>query len=179
MGFGFNLGMIFIILPLTIILLLIWLISRKKIFGKTLLIIWGGIIGLVVLSTTLNWIFSKKELTKKDYYGEYTIDRNYFSGKQSDWQYNHYRFEITENDSIFFYVTEKENIIRTYKGTIKTTNPDNYRSDRLIIQMIQPTHHILTTNPTIYRENWDFFLVFNSPKFNNMYFRQVEWKKIE
>jgi len=179
MGFGFNLGMVFIIFPLTIILLLVWAISRKKIFGKTLLIIWVGIIGLVVLSTTGNAIFSKKELTKKDYYGEYIVDRNYFSGKQSDWQYNHFRFEITETDSIFFYVTEKAKIIKTYKGLIRTTNPENYRSDRLIIQMDQPIHHILTTNPTTYRETWDFFLVFNSSKFSNMYFRQGKWTEIE
>ena len=67
MGFGFNLGVIFIILPLTVILLSIWVFSGKKIFGKTLVFIWLGLIGLVVLSLTIQTLIAKKELKKKDY----------------------------------------------------------------------------------------------------------------
>ncbi len=65
----------------------------------------------------------------------------------------------------------------TYKGKISTLTP--HESARLVIEMQKPTHHILTTNATIYRQVWDFFMVFNSPKFHNMYFRKGEWKKIE
>ena len=36
MGFGFNLGMILIILPLSGLLLIIWLITKKQYFGKYL-----------------------------------------------------------------------------------------------------------------------------------------------
>ena len=177
MGFGFNLGMIFIILPLTGILLLIWLISKKAIFGKIILGIWSLIILLVVVASFSQKVFKKKELSKSDYYGEYIIDRNYFSGKQADWQYNNFRFEITKNDKILFYVTEKDKIIRTYKGTISTVKP--FSSERLVIEMEKPIHHILTTNPAIYRETWSFFMVFNSPKFSNMYFRKGKWKPIK
>lgn len=177
MGFGFNLGMIFIILPLSGLLLIIWLITKKSIFGKLLVGIWGLIIILVIVVSITRPIFEKKKLKKKDYYGEYIIDRNYFKGKQADWQYDHFRFEITKDDSIFFYVTEKEKIIKTYKGTITTVKP--YSSERLVIKMEQPTHQILTTNPTIYRETWDFFMVFNSPKFYNMFFRKGRWNNIE
>lgn len=179
MGFGFNLGVIFIVFLLTIILLLAWVVSQKNIFGRILLIIWGVIIGLVVLSTTVRWVFSKKELSRKDYYGEYIIDRNYFSGEQSDWQYNHFRFEITENDSVFFHVTEKEKITKTFKGVIKTTSPGDHASERLIIQMEQPTHHVLSANPTTYRETWSFFLVFYSPEYHNMFFRKGKWRNIK
>ena len=77
---------------------------------------------------------------------EYIINRDYFKGEQTDWQYNHFRFEITEEDSVFFYVTEKEKILKTFRGNIKTTTP--YSSARLIIEMEQPTHHIFTSNPT-------------------------------
>ena len=177
MGFGFNLGMILIILPITGILLLIWLISKKAIFGKIVLGIWSLIVLLVIVGSFSNRVLKKKELSKSDYYGEYIIDRDYFSGKQADWQYNHFRFKILSNDSIYFYSTENQNILKTYKGTITTVKPFN--SERLVIKMKQPTNHILTTNPTIYRETLSFFMVFNSPKFHNMYFKKGKWKPIE
>ena len=171
------LGFIFVLLPISIILFLLWIFTKKKIFGIGLLIMWGGLISLLLLSFILRPLWEKKILDKSDFYGEYIIDRNYFSGKQADWQYNHFRFEIKENDSIYFYVTDGEIINKTYKGKISTLTP--YKSARLVIEMEKPTHHILTTNPTIYREVWDFFMVFNSPRFHNMYFRKGEWKKIE
>jgi len=178
MGFGFNLFFIFILVPLTGILCVTWLLTRKKIFGYSLGLIWIGIFGLALFSGIVQWLTAKKELKKKDYYGEYTISRNYFPGKQSDWQYDHFRFEIKENDSIFFYVTEKEKVVNTYRGIIKTTNPNQYISERLITNMEQPTYHILTSNPTTYRSSWSFNLVFYSPKFNNVYFKKGHWKPL-
>ncbi|MEP7265938.1 MAG: hypothetical protein ABI772_15650, partial [Bacteroidota bacterium] len=91
-------------------------------------------------------------------------------GKQSDWQYNNYRFEIKDNDSIYFYATDREKIIKTFRGIIKTTDSRQYKSARLIIIMEQPTHHILSGNPTTYRSAWNFNLVFYSSKFNNVFF---------
>jgi len=176
MGFGFNLGMIFIVLPLTGILLFIWLISRKRIFGIFLALIWGGIFSLIIISFGLRPFFEKIVLDKEDYYGEYIINRAYFSGSQSDWQYNHFRFEITKDDSIFFYKTDDENILATHKGVI--TYPKPYNSARLDINMNQPTHHVISSNPTTYRKVWDFYLVFYSSKFNNMFFTKGEWKPI-
>ncbi|QSS96690.1 hypothetical protein IMZ30_09575 [Psychroflexus sp. ALD_RP9] len=177
MGFGFNLFIIFILVPLTGILLIAWLLSRKLWIGKILGFIWFGILGLALLSGIVQWLTSKTELDKEDYYGEYVINRDYFKGEQTDWQYNHFRFEITDEDSIFFYVTDKEKILKTYRGTIKTTTP--YSSARLIIEMDQPTHHIMTSNPTTYRSAWDFYIVFKSPKFYNVFFEKGKWKLIE
>lgn len=164
MGFGFNLFFALILIPLTGILFLIWVLTKKNIFGKALGIIWIGVIVLVILSVTVQQLTDKKELEKKDYYGQYIVNRNYFSGKQADWQYEHFRFEIKDNDSIYFYVTNKEKIVKTYKGTVTTKKL--YRSDRPVINMEQPTNHILTSNPTTYRSAWSFYLVFYSPKFN-------------
>ena len=179
MGFGFNLFFIFILVPLTGILLIAWLLSRKLWIGKILGFIWLGIFGLALLSGIVQWLTSKTELDKEDYYGEYVVNRDYFEGEQTDWQYNHFRFEITDEDSIFFYVTDKEKILKTYRGTIKTTDPGNYRSARVIIEMEEPTHHILTSNPTTYRSAWDFNLVFKSPKFYNVFFEKGKWKPID
>jgi len=179
MGFGFNLFFVFIIVPLTGILLVTWLLTRKKIFGKLIGIVWLGIFGLAFFAGIIQWLTAKAELEKKDYYGQYIVNREYFPGKQADWQYNNFRFEIKENDSIYFYVTNKEQIIRRYEGTITTTQPYLYRSERLIINMKQPTHHIMTSNPTTYRNTCSFYLVFFSPKFNNVYFKKGKWKPLD
>lgn len=145
-------------------------------FGKILGFIWLGVVGIVILSVAVEWFTAKKVLKKNDYYGKYIVNREYFKGEQADWQYNSFRFEITEQDSIIFYVTKGNRILQTYFGTITTTTP--YASERLILNMQQPTHHIVTSNPTTYR-NWrNFNLVFYSPKFNNVYFKKGEWVPI-
>ncbi|TKC08284.1 hypothetical protein FA048_14100 [Pedobacter polaris] len=177
MGFGFNILFVFIIIPLTVLLLLCWLLTKKKIFYKILGAIWLAIFGLAFISLTFQFLTKKKELKKKDYYGHYIINRDYFPGKQADWQYDNFRFEIKENDSIYFYVTDKQRILKTYRGTVMTSQP--YRSERLIINMDDTTHHIMASNPTTYRSAWSFYLVFYSPKFNNVYFKKGEWKLID
>jgi hypothetical protein len=168
---------LFILLPLSAILVFTWFLTEKKIFGWMLMIFWIALIGLFVLGIIIGLITDKKKLKKKDYYGQYIIDRTYFAGKQADWQYNNFRFEIKDNDSVFFYVTNNDKILKTFKGTITTLKP--YSSERLVINMQQPTHHIITTNPTTYRSSWSFYLVFNSPKFGNMFFKKGEWKPTE
>ncbi|MBO9203226.1 MULTISPECIES: hypothetical protein [Niastella] len=177
MGFGFNLYFVFILVPLTGILLMIWLLTRKKIFGKAVGLIGIGILGLALFLTVVQWLSVKTDLKKKDYYGQYIVNRAYFPGKQSNWQYEKFRFEIKNNDSIYFYVTDKEKILKTYRGSITTTN--SYSSERLELKMEQPTHHIMTSNPTTYRSTWSFYLVFYSPKFNNVYFKKGQWKPLD
>ena len=137
--------------------------------GKIILSVYSITVLLFTFLIIYGFLNQKMILDKDNYYGDYIVNRNYFKGKQADWQYEHFRFTITKNDSIFFYVTEKEKIIKVYKGTISTKNPYSH-SERIVINMEQPTHHILTTNPTTYRNAWSFILVFKLPKFNNMYF---------
>lgn len=178
MGFGFNLGMIFIILPLTLILFLLGAFTKKEVFFKTIGCIWIPILCLMGLSIIVSLLPDTSILEKEDYYGEYIIDRNFFKGKQADWQYNHFRMKITETDSIFLYTMEDEQIVAIHKGTISTVKP--YNSERLVLKMNKPNHHITETNPTTYRKTcWDFYLVFNSKKFHNMYFRKGIWEKIK
>lgn len=183
MGFGFNLLFIFIFIPLTILLTLAltvtWLFTKEKLYGKLLGMMWGIIFGLFVVLGTTKWLTNKTVLKKEDYYGHYIVNRDYFTGRQTDWQYDHFRFEIKENDSIYFYQTDKEKILNTYKGTITTTSRSQYNSARLKINMEQPTIHILASNPTTHREAWGFYLTFYSPKFNNLFFKKGKWKPID
>ena len=177
MGFGFNLGMIFIIFPAIVILFILYIATKKQYFGKAILGIIVGIAVLIILAFSLHIFFSKKELKKHDYYGSYVVDRSYFPGKQANWQYDHYRFEIKENDSVYFYCTDEQKIKKIYRGRITTVKPTN--SERLIFKMNTPVHHIVKENPTTYRGTWDFYLVLHSDKFGNMFFKKGEWKKID
>jgi hypothetical protein len=175
-GFGFNFFFIFVLVPATALLLVIWAISRKRIFGIALGCIWMFIFALAFLSGILRGRSKNKNLDINDYHGNYIINRNYFAGKQADWQYNHFRFEIKDNDSIYFYVTDGSKILKTYKGKVSTTN--NYISARLILHMDSNTHHIMLQNPTTIRSAWSFTLAFYSPVFNNVYFKKGDWEPI-
>ena len=170
MGFGFNLFFVFILIPLTVILLAIWIVKKNIFFGKTLGLIWISIIVLLIVSNLTQRLTAKVLLKKQDFYGEYIIDKSFYPGLQTDWQYKHFKFVIKENDSLYFNTLDNNKIILTYHGKISTVKP--YNSERLIIKMNQPTHHILTSNPTIYRNTRSFYLVFNSPKFGNVFFKK-------
>jgi len=150
MGFGFNLGMIFIVLPLSIFLVLIWSFTKNDIFLKALSGLWIMIVLLVITSFLLRPFFTKKVLDRQDYYGDYIIDRDFFKGHNADWQYNSFRFTITPQDSIFFHITEGASVLETHKGIIKTVKPTS--SHRLIVEMEDPGHHVLQSNPTTYRD---------------------------
>ena len=173
MAFFFSL---FILFPLTGIMIFVWWRTNNKIFGKIIGYFWLCIIALIIFSLTMEKLTAKKELKKKDYYGQYIIDRDFFPGKQADWQYETFRFEIKNNDKIYFYVTNNDKILKTFSGTISTKAP--YGSERLQISMEQPTIHVLETNPTVYRSARSFYLVFHSDKFNNMYFKKGNWEPI-
>jgi len=141
---------------------------KSKLLRDVIIYGCGAYFFFILLSFVMQPLTTKIVLDKDDYYGSYVIDTTYFDPIQAKWQYDHFRFEIKRNNSIYFYVTEKETILRTYKGTIETHKP--FTSEVLSIQMEQPTHHILTYQPTIWRDVWDFTLAFKSPKFSNLYF---------
>lgn len=175
MGFAFNLFFVFVLAPLSGLLLLLWIFTKKKLFGIILGSTWLVLILLLIITGIIGIATAKQKLKKEDYYGSYVVNRDFYKGAQADWQYNSFRFEIRKDDSIFFYYTNKEAIIKTYKGMIETTAP--YESARLIIKMEQPGHHILTSNPTTVRTSKGFYLVFHSPKFKNVFFKKGKWKQ--
>ena len=151
--------------------------NRDSPLGKVILV--GFITGGLLLSTLIiiGILSKKKVLDREDFHGTFVVDRSYFKGMQVDWQYEHYRFEITEQDSILFHVTDGRQIMKTYRGTVSYPSP--YGSARLHLCMELPTHHILSSDPTIYRSAWDYYVVFHSPRYHNVFFRRGEWLPIE
>lgn len=172
----FGLAFLFIsFLIVSIILFILKLIFKKKIFNTLNIAWWIFFISIPFILMILSFFTSKKEIEKEDLVGNYIIDRTKCSGKQADWQYNHYRFKITEDDKIFFYVTE--NIIKTIEANITYT--EYTHSPHIKIELDEPKFHILAENPTLYREIWAFYYVFESSKFGNMFFTKGNWKEID
>ena len=64
-----GLGFIFIVLPISVILFLLWIFTKKKFFGIALIGMWGGMILLLILSAILQPFYTKKVLEKSDFYG--------------------------------------------------------------------------------------------------------------
>ena len=172
-----HMVILFYILPLTIILALLWLATRHKFFGQAIGLIWISIFSLLILGTVLRFFRDKKKVTKNDIYGEYVVDRSQFSGKQSNWQYNHLRFEITKQNEFIFYETDRDRILKTTKGKIEIN--DGSVSPRIALQFDIKRYHIIEYNPTLYRKIWSFYYVFQSPKFGNVFFTKGEWKPIK
>ena len=177
MGFGFNIAIIFVIFPLTVILLIIWLFTKNKNFGKTIGCIWIPILCLVTFVSIVHFFASKTELEREDIYGEYVIDRTKYPGAQADWQYNHFRFEITKQNKFLFHITERNRTIKTYIGRVEFL--DTYKNPRIILRFNKQSHHIVSQNPTLYRTVWSFYYVFYSTKFNNVFFVKSKWKPID
>lgn len=177
MGFGFNLFFIFILLPLSGILFILWIATQKKLFGQLLGMVWAGVISLIVLVSILNLSSTSNGIKKSKIYGQYIIDRSKFPGKQADWQYENFRFEITPQHELIFHQTNGASIIKS--DTSKIEFVENYLSDRVKFKPNPGRHHIIAFNPTLYRKTWSFYYVFYSRKFGNVFFKKGKWKPIK
>ena len=79
----------------------------------------GGIFGLLALLISIyKWFERPISLTKKQIIGGYRIDKNFYPGKNANWQYDHYRFTITQSDSIYLYVTGNDSMTKIYRSKL-------------------------------------------------------------
>ncbi|GGF21443.1 hypothetical protein GCM10011383_36370 [Hymenobacter cavernae] len=122
-------------------------------------------------------LFGNRNIERDDLYGEYIIDRSKFPGRQADWQYNHFRFQITRDDKFYFYLMEEGKVVKVYTGAVSFL--EDYVRPRLVLQINTPTYHIIEDNPTLYYTGSSFYYVFNSPKFGNVFFVKGDWKPID
>jgi hypothetical protein len=146
------------------------IVTKKKIFIKVPIYF----ISSLVILATINWIINsykeKTTLKHKDYFGYYQIDTSFYPGKQAKWQFENLKLKLTVNNQLILMdKTFKNKII---KGKFITVTP--YNSARLVIISTNQPHHLLKENPTTYRSNSSFYLVFHSDKFNNVFFRKIK-----
>ena len=171
MGFGFNLFGFPLLILATVGLLIYFFVSQKKIA----LIILGGLwvltISVIILNLIVDYNRTPIRLTKNDIVGEYRIDKTFFPGTNVKWQYDHYKFYITNKDSILFIVMKEKEIPRTiYKHKIKYSKIP----PKLWSVVADTTHHLIRNQPTLYRGHDKFYYVFHSEKFGNMFFRKLQ-----
>ena len=176
MGFGFNLFAVLILLPISGVFLILWASSKEGRYGKMLFVVWGGVICLILVSLAIQFFTTKRVVKRSDIYGEYIIDRTKFVGRQTDWQYNNFRFEITTNNKLIFYRINKDQIL--YSDTARVEFLEQYRNNRIRIMRDSTMHHIVDDEPTLYRNVWSFYYVFQSPKFGNVFFKKGKWESI-
>lgn len=171
MGFGFNLIGLPLIVILTLGLIVLALFYRSWIPILVLVVMWVFLIaGFAMLFIILHYD-TPIQLTRQDIIGEYRIDRNFYPGKNAQWQYDHYKYYITDKDSIVFvvynddkspsrFIKHKISYVPGYKCRLKI-NADS-------------TYHVINDQPTLYRSHSRFYYVFKSVHYGNMYFRKVE-----
>ncbi|MBK6891834.1 MAG: hypothetical protein IPL81_05075 [Flavobacteriales bacterium] len=181
MGFGFNL-LFFPMLLLSGIVCIVWFLltpadRRPATLASIALLYATGFIGLVVIFLLGMWNEARHapiQPTRADIIGTYRIDRDMFPGLQADWQYEHYRILITDQDSVVLEVLDHEKVIRRFSRAFEQVPVSgllHYRwqftndADSL-------THHIIATEPVMYRQHSSYYYVFHSRRYGNMFFRK-------
>ena len=173
MGFGFNLIGFSLLILATLGLLTYFFISKRKGALKIVGVIWGFTILIIATAVIGNHFRTPIPLTNFDIIGNYCIDTNFFAGTNAKWQYKQYRFMITPTDSIYFYVINKDNIIKMFKEKIRySIGPPTLWT----VQMDTPFYQIMKYSPTLYRGHNRFYYIFKSDIYGNMFFRKVKVK---
>jgi hypothetical protein len=170
MGFGFNLIGFPLLILTTLGLLVYFLNTKRKAALKIFMALW--LLTIVVVATRLiaDHYRTPISLAKTTIIGDYRIDTNFFGGTNAKWQYDHYRFTIMPTDSIFFYVTNKDTVIRTFREKIVYSSgpPDLWKVQG------DSTYHIIKYPPILFRGHKKFYYVFKSRHYGNMFFRKTD-----
>jgi hypothetical protein len=171
---GFSILVWFVLVPYIAICLLIMLFNFKLAI-KLLGVFFLGIVILILSIGIYTSLHSKKVVKRKHIIGDYVIDRSKFSGENSNWQYNHYKLEITKrNELIVKYIDS--GIVHSM-DTVKVEFLEDYRNNRIKISQ-ESTHHMFKEHPELIREIWSFYYVIHSEKYGNMFFKKGKWKML-
>ena len=118
------------------------------------------------------WATTQVILDREDIYGTYRVDPDFYPGRQADWQHDHYEITIGKGGAITLRESYDGGGTATFSGTYEFT--DGHRSaPRLRLSGDAYIHHVVSDNPTLYRESWGFYYVFYSPRYGNMFFRKM------
>jgi len=151
-------------LPILVIVIFLGIKSifalRSRRFQTALYLgILPAVFGLLVI---VGWACSPTKLSRSDILGEYVIDRSRFPGLNADWQHSVYTLVITEN----------ELILRDRRTSTVWTEPIKWAvgPEYLWSFKNQNSHHILAGGPTLFRESFSHYYVFNSKLYGNVFF---------
>lgn len=170
MGFGFALIGFPLVVMASFALFFYSLETGKKTGLIILGVLWGSLILIFILGRIADYYRTPIHLTRQDIIGEYRIDTSFYPGKNAKWQYDHYKFIITNKDSMLFIVMkEKELPKRIYHHKLSFSDGP----PALWSVIADSTHHVIRNRPILYRSHKRFYYVFYSPWFGNMFFRKM------
>jgi len=135
--------------------------------------IWYLPLSLIIGVNFLVWFFADVSVDRERIIGSYEVDDSFFPGKNASWQKKHFRFEIREDDTFVLFERLADDTEKEYHGTV-SWGGGLYAVERWSVSMDDP-HHVVDPFPTLYRGQFDFYYVFESQKFGNMFFRKMKW----
>ncbi|MBU2881494.1 hypothetical protein KO525_08910 [Psychrosphaera sp. B3R10] len=124
---------------------------------------------LPVFSICFTMLNGLKSIDKSDIVGTYEVDKEFYPGTNADWQNNHFSFVINENNEFFFYEKLADGSFKVVESKVEYYRDHNPALFRLIVP--EP-HKLIDSNPTLYRQKFDFYYVFDSA-FGSMFYRKV------
>lgn len=173
---------IFIVLPLGLISLVIaaWYVVARDPQDRSRAIqqvfrfyLFGflAFVGLVISLGIYGKITSPMNVDRDHVIGIYRVDRDMFPGPNADWQHDHFILEIADPGMVILRSKDVNGNWHQYSRPFTPVYYTNYRW-RFLTEGDSTEHHILANTPTLYREPWNFYYVFRSPRFGNMFFRK-------
>ncbi len=164
--------LIFIVFPIiliTLVLLAGFVFTRKRKYLATLGAIWFFAIGGYSILLIIAHFNKPIQLKQQDIYGDYRIDTNFYPGANARWQYNRYRFAITNKDSLLLHAYDiygRQQSTYGYKIRHSSSHFGTWSAD-------SAKHHLLYHSPTLYRSHSSYYYVLKSTRYGNMFFRKV------
>jgi hypothetical protein len=127
--------------------------------------------GVVLLGLLLFNHLSKPMVVRKDQiYGTYRVDKTKFDTAEALWQYENFEIQIGRDHILRLYQLQPN---RKIIDSAVFTFSEYFNAAHISLDLDSTRHHILSTNPTLFRKPFHFYYVFESRKFGNMFFEKV------
>ena len=158
----------FVIGPILVILHLLLSKEERKSFRRTFLFLFLSPFPLILILFIVGFIFEPVSPDRGDIIGHYEIDRDQFPGPRADWQHQIYSFEIDDQNLVLR--DQRTKTIWTYP--IEWFDADGYHWR---FSNEEERHHMLREGPTIVRESFGHYYVFESSLYGNVFFKKKPW----
>ncbi|NQZ90183.1 MAG: hypothetical protein HRT54_21685 [Colwellia sp.] len=144
--------------------------TKNKQFLYKFSVLWLTPICFISLLMLFAWFNGLTHVDKQRIVGSYEVDTKFYPGKNANWQKEHFRFEITEDNKFYLFVRLADKSENVYQGYVKWANET---PEKWSITMDNP-YHIIDKHPVLYRSKFDYYYVFRTQKFGNMFFSKVD-----
>ena len=152
-----------------VLLVLYFVMHRRKAFLYAIFAIWVPQILFALIVGIIIWINQPRPLTTDVLIGNYVIDTTFFRGKNAEWQKHTFRLCLSK-DSLILYEKLADGSEKQFRGKVSW---ESGPPAKWSVSMID-AHHVVDPHPTLYRttNGHKFYYVFKSKKFGNMFFRK-------